>query len=153
MSSQSVNIDLQRSGNKVGKTVIPSPNDSRRKQETTYVTIETFALKMKFLKKKKIQNAISLHKFNFVSFISTRPSWYRICIYASDSLLNNKLLTKNILFSMRIIDESCTIHWTIRYFWKQWISNFSNFSYEVWSIWGYHHKQHTPPHIRKHKHT
>lgn len=71
MSSQSVNIDLQRSGNKVGKTVIPSPNDSRRKQETTYVTIETFALKMKFLKK-KIQNAISLHKFNFVSFISTR---------------------------------------------------------------------------------
>lgn len=66
MSSQSVNIDLQRSGNKVWKTVIPSPNGSRRKQETTYVIIETFALKMKFLKKKK--NAISSNKFNFVSF-------------------------------------------------------------------------------------
>lgn len=68
MSSQSVNIDLQRSGNKVWKTVIPSPNGSRRKQETTYVIIETFALKMKFLKKKKKSNAISSNKFNFVSF-------------------------------------------------------------------------------------
>lgn len=75
MSSHSVNIDLQRSGNKVGKTVIPSPNYSRRKQETTYVTTETFALKMKFLKKKKKKSkAISSNKFNFVSFISTRVS-------------------------------------------------------------------------------
>lgn len=66
MSSQSVNIDLQRSGNKVGKTVIPSPNDSRRKQETTYVTIETFALKMKFLKKKKSKT--QFHYINSTSF-------------------------------------------------------------------------------------
>lgn len=65
MSSQSVNIDLQRSGNKVGKTMIPSPNDSRRKQETTY-TIETFALKMKFLKKKKSKT--QFHYINSTSF-------------------------------------------------------------------------------------
>lgn len=63
-----------------------------------------------------------------------------------------------IIFSMKIEENNWRIHLvqSIRYFWKkclEWISNFSNFSYEVWSIWGYHHKQHTPPHIRKHKHT
>lgn len=67
MSSHSVNIDLQRSGNEVGKTVIPSPNYSRRKQETTYVTTETFALKMKFLKKKK-KNPKQFHQINSTSF-------------------------------------------------------------------------------------